>query len=461
MGKKIEAKIIESSPEPLKVALKALAEVRGISESKIIDHIKDILIETAKDILGDGDYDVEVDQDNFIIKRRKRVVEVVKNPNYEISLEEIKKIDPRAEPGDEVDEIIPFSAFGRRGAQKAKSLLTMQLTGAIEEAIFEEYSKKKGQLITGIVKEVEFNRFTRSKQVFVNLGRNIIGTLGPEDLLPQDMSKIKEGDSIKAIIKEVRKKKEGKFERTEIILSRTDPKFVEEILRKNVSEVEHGVVKIKKIVREPGMRSKILVYSNDPSIDPVGTCIGIKGIRIKNIMQELGGERIDIIAYTTDIQKLIMNSLGITKASGISIRKTQDFTEAIVFVPDDILAMAVGRKGVNVKLASELLDMKIIVRSETERERIKAMLPEFYKQFGLGEKQSQILWEHGFKTLEDIALAPLEKLKGIPGMTEEELTKLWQGARKLYFEKLKEISSREAKEEEKEEEKGAEAGQEQ
>lgn len=439
MARKIELKIRESPPEPLKVTLKSLVEERGLSKKAVVDMLKDVISQTLKDVWGDGDYVVDFDEEKeeFRAFARKLIVKDVKDPKREISIEEIKKIDPSAEVGDEALEEIDLKNLGRRGAQRAKTLLELKLSGAIEESIYEEFSTKKGKLLTGMVKKIEYDRIRKSKVVYVDLGRNATGVLPPEEMLPQDL-RLREGDSIKAVIKDVRKY-EGKFVRTEIILSRADVKFVEEIIRKNVSEIEQGIVKIKSIARKPGVRTKILVYSDDPNIDPVGTCVGVRGIRIRNIVQELGGERLDVVPWTQDLQRLITNALGIQKVSAMMLRKREgDEREAIVVVPDDELSVAIGRGGVNVRLASELIGIKINVRSESEREKFREMLPEFFKNLGIGEKQAQIMWDSGFRTIEDIAMAPFEKIREVPGITEAEARRIWQEARRIYFEKLKE-----------------------
>jgi N utilization substance protein A len=293
-------------------------------------------------------------------------------------------------------------------------------------------------LVTGMIKKIEFERIRREKIIYVDLGRNVIGILPQSELAPQD-NKLREGDTVKAVIKDVKMKHEGVFVRTEIILSRIDKKFVEEIVKKNVSEVEQGIIKIRNIARKPGARVKILVESVDSNIDPVGTCVGVRGMRIKSMVQELGGERIDIVPYSENMQQLITNALGVRKVSAIMIRKTEgEQREAIVVVPDDELSVAIGRGGLNVKLASELLGIKINVRSESEREKLKEMLPDFFKKLGIGEKQMQLMWESGFRTIEDIALAPFEKIKSIPGLSEAEANRIFQEARRVYFEKLKE-----------------------
>lgn len=440
MAKKIELKIRETPPEPLKISLKSICEERDVKKEKLIEYIKEIIKTVAAEIKGKGHYEVTYDEkeDRFLLMKRKMIVSEVKDHENEIHIDEARKFDPSAEVGDEAFEIIPFSSLGRRGAYRAKVLLEKYISEGTEETVFEEYSKKKGTLVTGIVKKVEYDRITRRKVVYVDLGRNQIGVLPPEEMLPQDMMKIREGDSIKAVVKDVRKREHGRTFRTEIVLSRADGKFLEEIIKKNVTEVEQGIIKIKSIARRAGVRSKIMVYSDDPTVDPVGTCVGVKGIRIKNIVQELGGERVDIIPWDVDTQKLVMNALGINKVTAMFLTKFESQKEAIVVVPDDILALAVGRGGVNVKLASELLGIRIRVRSESERERIKEMLPAFFQKLGITDKQAQIMWDAGLKTIEDIALSPQEKLLSVPGLTEQEAKRIWQEARKLYFEKLRE-----------------------
>jgi N utilization substance protein A len=440
MTRKKVLKIQEGEPEPIRFTLKALAEEKGVSKESLVQTVKDILVETAKEVLGDAQYIVEFDEDSseFKIYRKKTIVEKVSNPLVEISIEDARKIDPTAELGDEAYEVIDPKIMGRRGTQVAKNLLLARLSGAIEESIYQEYSKKKGMLVTGMIKKIEFERIRREKIIYVDLGRNVIGILPQSELAPQD-NKLREGDTVKAVIKDVKMKHEGVFVRTEIILSRIDKKFVEEIVKKNVSEVEQGIIKIRNIARKPGARVKILVESIDSNIDPVGTCVGVRGMRIKSMVQELGGERIDIVPYSENMQQLITNALGVRKVSAIMIRKTEgEQREAIVVVPDDELSVAIGRGGLNVKLASELLGIKINVRSESEREKLKEMLPDFFKKLGIGEKQMQLMWESGFRTIEDIALAPFEKIKSIPGLSEAEANRIFQEARRVYFEKLKE-----------------------
>ncbi|MCS7212764.1 MAG: transcription termination factor NusA [Candidatus Calescibacterium sp.] len=444
MARKIELKIKETPAEPIKISLKSICEERDVKKEKIVEYLKDILKTVATEIKGKGNYEVYYDDknDTFRLMRRKVVVSELTDPENEIHIDEALKVDPSAEVGDEALEEIPFESLGRRGAARAKFLLEKLISEGTEETIFEEYSKKKGMLITGIVKKIEFDRITRKKVIYVDLGRNHVGILLPEETLPHDSAKLREGDSVKAVIKDVRKREHGRAFRTEIILSRTDNKFLEEIVKKNVTEVEQGIIKIRAIARKPGSRSKIMVYSDDPSVDPVGTCVGVKGIRIKNIVQELGGERVDIIPWDADTQKLVMNALGVNKVTAMFLTKVDSQREAIVVVPDDILALAVGRGGINVKLASELLGIRIRVRSESERERIKEMLPDFFQKIGITDKQAQIMWDSGIKTIEDIALGTYERLVNVPGLTEQEAKRIWQEARKLYFEKLREEKPR-------------------
>lgn len=444
MAKKIELKIREKPPEPIKISLKSICEERNIKKEKMVEYLKDIIKTVATEIKGRGHYEVSYDEknDTFTLMKRKMVVADLKDPDNEIHIDEARKFDPSAEVGDEAFEIIPFESLGRRGAYLAKNLLEKYISEGAEETIFEEYSKKKGMLVTGIVKKIEFDRITRKKVIYVDLGRNHIGVLTPEEMLPQDAMKLREGDSVKAIVKDVRKKEQGRTFRTEILLSRADSKFLEEIVKKNVTEVEQGIIKIKAIARKAGVRSKIMVYSDDPTVDPVGTCVGVKGIRIKNIFQELGGERVDIIPWDTDMQKLVMNALGINKVTAMFLTKVDSQKEVIVVVPDDILALAVGRGGINVKLASDLLGMRIRVRSESEREKIKEMLPDFFQKLGITDKQAQIMWDAGIRTIEDIAIGTHERLANIPGLTEQEAKRIWQEARRLYLEKLREEKPR-------------------
>ncbi len=255
-GKKV-LKIQESEPEPLRFTLKALAEEKGVSKESLVQTVKYVLAETAKEVLGDAQYIVEFDEDSseFRIYRKKTIVEKVSNPLTEISIEEARKIDPTAELGDEAYEVIDPKTMGRRGTQVAKNLLLARLSGAIEESVYQEYSKKKGMLVTGMIKKIEFERIRREKIIYVDLGRNVIGILPQSELAPQD-NKLREGDTVKAVIKDVKMKHEGVFVRTEIILSRIDKKFVEEIVKKECQRSRAGNNKDKKHSKETRGKSK-------------------------------------------------------------------------------------------------------------------------------------------------------------------------------------------------------------
>jgi N utilization substance protein A len=287
----------------------------------------------------------------------KVVVETVTDNSREISLEEARKIKPDVAVGDAIEIPLQLEDFGRIAAQTAKQVILQRVREAEKEVIYNEFKDKKGQVVSGTVLRKEKGNY------FVSVGR-AEALLPVKETLPNE--NLKRGDLIKAYITDVENTPKGPV----IMLSRTVPEFVAALFRMEVPEIADGSVIIKNIVREPGERTKIAVYSSNPSIDPVGSCVGMKGTRVQAIVRELRGERIDIIPWSDDPRMLISRALSPAQVDRIGINEEEK--TAMVIVPDDQLSIAIGRKGHNVRLAMKLTGWEIDIMSESEYSKIKA-----------------------------------------------------------------------------------------
>lgn len=287
----------------------------------------------------------------------KKVVETVSDATQEISLSEAKKIKPDAKVDDILEIPIQLGDFGRIAAQTAKQVILQRVREAEKDVIYNEFKDKKGTVVSGTVLRKERGNY------YVSIGR-AEAILPVKETLPNE--NLRRGDIIKAYITDVQNTSKGPV----ITLSRTVPEFVAALFKMEVPEIADGAVIIKNIVREPGERTKIAVYSSNPAIDPVGSCVGMKGTRVQAIVRELRGERIDIIPWNDDPRILIARALSPAQVDRIGINEEEK--TAMVIVPDDQLSIAIGRKGHNVKLAMKLTGWEIDIMSESEYSRAKA-----------------------------------------------------------------------------------------
>jgi N utilization substance protein A len=339
--------------------IEQICREKGLSREDVLASLESALLSAAKKLIGTKKHvNLKIDPESCEIKitLRKRVVESVENPKEEISLEEAKGIDPEAKVGDFVNIPVELKDFGRISAQTAKQVIFQKIREAERAAVYNEFKDKVGKIVTGTVARKEKGIY------FINLGRTD-AILPIRETLPGE--RLKMGDTIKAYVKEVRASSKG----PEIVLTRTAPEFVAELFKMEVPEIEDGIVQIKKIAREPGERTKIAVISTDPSIDPVGACVGMKGTRVQGIVRELRGERIDIIHWTDDPRLLIARAL--TPAVVDRVGVNEEDKTAMVVVSDQQLSQAIGRRGQNVKLAMKLTGWDIDIISETEFAKLK------------------------------------------------------------------------------------------
>ncbi|NOX20005.1 MAG: transcription termination/antitermination protein NusA [Nitrospirae bacterium] len=342
-----------------KFYIEQICREKGLSKEKVIKAIEVALLSAAKKKFGaKKNVSLQIDPETceIFISARKRIVEEVTNPKEEISIEEAEKIAPDKKVGDYLEIPVELQDFGRIAAQTAKQVILQKVREAEREAILNEFKDKVGTIATGVVQRKE-------KGVYVvNLGR-ADAILPIRETLPNE--RLKRGDTVKAYIKEVRMTSKG----PEIVLTRTAPEFVAELFKMEVPEIEDGIVEITKIVREPGERTKLTVITKDPSIDPVGACVGMKGTRVQGIVRELRGERIDIIPYSDDPRVFIARALTPAVVDRIGINE-EDKT-AMAVVNDQQLSIAIGKRGQNVKLAMKLTGWDIDIISESEYAKIK------------------------------------------------------------------------------------------
>lgn len=337
-------------------ALNELEKERGIPKLALIDAIRTALNTAYKKNFGTSQ-NVTVDLDDYTgevqVYAQKRVTDEVKDSCQEISLEDAREINPDAEAEDIVNIEITPSNFGRIAAQTAKQVIVQKLREAERSMIFEEFSEREGEVVTGLIQRME------SKIVVINLGRTE-GIMLPSDQISSERYEV--GQRIKGYIYEVKNSSKG----PSVFISRAHPYFLKRLFELEVPEIYEGLVEIKSIAREAGARSKISVYSMDDSVDPVGACVGPRGIRVQNIVSELNGEKIDIIKFSKDPEAFIANALSPSKVVAVLVNEEEK--KARVIVPDYQLSLAIGKEGQNARLAAKLTGWKIDIKSESQAE---------------------------------------------------------------------------------------------
>ena len=337
------------------IALDELEKERGIKKEYILESIETALI-TAYKRNFDSAENVKVTIDEKTgethIYSIKTVVEAAETPNLEISLEDAKKIDKKSKVGDEISiEIVPRN-FGRIAAQTAKQVIIQKLREVERDIIYSEYNDRKGEIVTGIVQKAD------KGIVVLDLGK-LEGIMPTKEQIPTENYKV--NDKIRAYVLDVNKGSKGG---PQVIVSRAAGDFVRKLFEFEIPEIYEGLIEIKSVARDPGNRCKIAVYSNNENIDPVGSCVGQKGIRIQNIINELSGEKIDVIEWSQDPSIFISAALLPAQVLAVDIKEEEKFAQVIV--PDDQLSLAIGKVGQNARLAAKLTNWKIDIKSETQ-----------------------------------------------------------------------------------------------
>ena len=337
------------------IALEDLEKEKGIKKEYLLDSIETALV-TAYKRNFDSLENVRVEMDRKTgathVYSIKEAVEKVENSETQISIKEAKKINPDVSEGETVEiEIVPRN-FGRIAAQTAKQVIIQKLRELEREIIFNEYNDRKGEIVTGLIQKADRNI------VVMDLGK-LEGVMPSKEQIPTEHYRV--NDKIKGYVLDVEKGSKGA---PQVIVSRSHPDFVRKLLEFEIPEIYEGVIEIKSVSRDPGYRSKVAVYSPDPNIDPVGSCVGQKGVRIQNVINELNGEKIDVIEWNEDPSIYIASSLLPAKILAVDIKPEEKFAQVIV--PDDQLSLAIGKSGQNARLAAKLTNWKIDIKSETQ-----------------------------------------------------------------------------------------------
>ncbi|MBQ8042924.1 MAG: transcription termination/antitermination protein NusA [Clostridia bacterium] len=356
MAKKTSAK---ASAVELLEALDELQNEKGITKDYMVESLK-LALEAAykKNYETGEEVNVDIDENTGVISvyAIKKVVDEVENPDTEITLDAAKLINKRAKKGSEIKIEVTPKNFGRIAASAGKQIIIQRLREAEHDLVFTQYSDKQGEIVIGVVQR------TDKMGMIVDLGR-VEALIPSKELVPTE--RFETHQRIKAYVQKV--DDSAKFG-PQVILSRRDPGFVKKLFELEVPEIEEGIVEVKAVAREAGQRSKVAVYSEDENIDPVGACIGKKGMRINGIMEELNGEKIDVIPYSDDVPSFIVNALSPAGIMAIDINDEEHV--ATIVVPDDQLSLAIGAKGQNVRLAAILTGWKIDIKTKTEIENI-------------------------------------------------------------------------------------------
>ena len=337
------------------LALEDLEKEKGMNKDYILDSIETALV-TAYKRNFDSLENVKVVMDRKTgathIYSVRQIVKKVENPEIEISLKDAQKINPDLNLEDTVDiEIVPRN-FGRIAAQTAKQVIIQKLREAEREIVYNEFNDRKGEIVSGIVQKADKNI------VVMDLGK-LEGIMPTKEQIPTEKYKV--NDKIKGYVLDVKKEQKGA---PQVIVSRSHPDFVRKLLEFEIPEIYEGVIEIKSVSRDPGYRSKVAVYSPDPNIDPVGSCVGQKGVRIQNVINELNGEKIDVIEWNEDPSIYIAASLLPAQVLAVDVKQEEKFAQVIV--PDNQLSLAIGKSGQNARLAAKLTEWKIDIKSETQ-----------------------------------------------------------------------------------------------
>jgi N utilization substance protein A len=402
----------------LKRLIEQVSRDKGIDKEVLVTTLEEAMRSAARKKFGhDLDLEVAYNDDFGEIEafQFKEVVSEVLDPLLEISLEQGRELDPECELGDSLGVKLDTDTFGRIAAQSAKQVIIQKMKDAEREMIYEDYKDRRGEIINGIVQRLDRGGIT------VNLGR-AEAVIPYREQVPRET--YRRGDRIRAYVLEVNREARG----PQIVLSRTHPDFLTNLFALEVPEIAEGIVSIMGATREPGSRAKISVTSKDPDIDPVGACVGMKGSRVQSVVQELRGEKIDIIEYNPDPAKFVCNALAPAVISKVVIDQRNRTMEVVV--PDDQLSLAIGKRGQNVRLASRLCEWRIDVKSESKYQK---SLTEGYETLlalpGVGDATAENLYEAGFSSAEELASAQVEELVAIPGISQMKATKFLEAAK--------------------------------
>lgn len=400
--------------ENLKRIIDQISRDKGIEKALLVEAIEEAVRSAARKKYGSRrDIEVQYNDETGEIEvfQYRTVVEQVEDDETEISLEAARQLDPEVELEDDLGEkILDIADLGRIAAQSAKQVIIHRMRDAERDVIYDMFRDRQGTIVNGIVQ-----RFERGNMI-VNLGRT-------DAVLPRDgqipKRSFKQGDRIRAYLQEVRQESRD----SQLILSRTCNEFLIKLFEMEVPEIAEGIVKIMGASREPGFRAKIAVSSTESDVDPVGACVGLKGSRVQNVVQELQGERIDIVPWSPDPAKYVYNALAPAEVSMVIVDEEKN--QLLVVVPDDQLSLAIGRQGQNVRLASRLMGWRIDVKSES---RYANLEDKGYRSLAalesVDENLADKLFAAGITSISALASADIDKITQIAGVSEERVEEL-------------------------------------
>ncbi len=416
---------------------------KGIDKEVIIEALEAAMLTASRKKFGtrvdiEAQFNPEIGEVELF--QFKTVVETVEDPENELTLEEGRELDPDAEVGDSLGMKLPSSDFGRIAAQTAKQVIIQRVRDAERDMVYNEYVDRKGELLSGFVR-----RFDKGN-LLVDLGKTE-GLMPHKEQMPRESFRV--GDRIRCYVLDVRKETKG----PQVILSRVHPDFMVKLFAMEVPEIYEGIVEVKAASREPGVRSKIAVASKDSQVDPVGACVGMKGSRVQSVVQELRGEKIDIVAWNEDIATYVCNAL--SPAEILRVIVDEDDRSIEVVVPDDQLSLAIGKKGQNVRLASQLIGWGIDITTESSSEKVSldqkleeelaaaraeaeessgpgsagTVSDDIEVISGVGGKTAAALRDAGIATVADLVAKNADELVELPGLGQKKAEAILEAAK--------------------------------
>ena len=416
----------------IKRVVEQISREKGINVEVLIRALEEALRSAAKKKFGNK-VDIEAqyyeETGEIEVFQFKEVVETLTEPETQITLEDGRELDPDCQIGDSLGTKMDATTFGRIAAQSAKQVIIQKMKDAERDVVYSSFIDRKGDIVNGIVQRVDRG------DIIVNLGHTE-GVLPNREQVPRES--YRRGDRIRALILDVLHESRG----PQILLSRTHPDFLVHLFKTEVPEISEGIVEIKGAAREPGVRAKFAVSSNDSDIDPVGACVGMKGSRVQNVVQELRGEKIDIIPWHVDAAKFVCNALAPAEISRVII--DEDNRSMEVIVPDEFLSVAIGKRGQNVRLASKLTGWHLDVNSESSySEEMKSGYDSLVALPGVGVGMADSLFEKGLYSAEELIKVSVDDLTQIRGIGEEKAAALIENAR-IYLAEAKQAAMEEA-----------------
>ncbi|MEL6790014.1 MAG: transcription termination factor NusA [Pseudomonadota bacterium] len=413
----------------------AVAREKSIEKSLVIEALEEALSRAARSRYGqETNVRAEINPSTGETRlwRLLEVVDELENDDAEILITEARHKNPEAELGDFISEPLPPMDFGRVPAMMAKQVITQKIREAERERQYEDYKDRIGEIINGLIKRVEYGN------VIVDLGK-AEAIVRRDQQLPRENYRV--GDRLRAYIMDVRQEQRG----PQIFLSRSHPQFMAKLFEQEVPEVYDGVIEIKAVARDPGSRAKIGVLSNDNSIDPVGACVGMRGSRVQAVVNELGGEKIDIVPWSIDTATCIVNALAPAEVAKVVIDEESERIEVVV--PDEQLSLAIGRRGQNVRLASQLTGFDIDIMTEEEesakrQEEFRVRSERFMNGLDVDDIMAGLLISEGFTRIEELAFVNVDEIMEIDGLDQETAEELQARANDFLEEEAKQLDAR-------------------